>query len=160
MINIREFQEKDLPQMISIWNDIVLDGIAFPQEEILDLNSAKEFFSSQSKTCVAEENNKILGLYILHPNNIGRCGHIANASFCVNKAQRGDGIGKLLVQDCLKIAKNLSFKILQFNAVVESNLAARKLYESLGFIRLGTINGGFRNINEEYVNICPYYIEL
>ena len=56
------------------------EGKAFPQEEGLEENEAKDFFASQTFTGVAEENGKVLGLYILHPNNIGRCGHLGNAS--------------------------------------------------------------------------------
>ena len=52
------------------------------------------------------------------------------------------------------------FKILQFNAVVESNIHARHLYERIGFTQLGTIPDGFRLKNGQYTNICPYYIEL
>ena len=99
----------------------------------------------------------IVGLYILHPNNVGRCGHICNASYAVNKACRGKHIGEQLVKDSLLNAKRLGFKVIQFNAVVESNIHARHLYERLGFTQLGTIPKGFRLKNGHYENICPYY---
>ena len=72
-------------------------------------------------------------------------------------ACRGQHIGEKLVLDCLKTAKELGFRVLQFNAVVESNIHARHLYERLGFIQLGTIPGGFRMKDGRYENICPYY---
>ena len=78
-MEIRKFQKSDLPEMIRIWNEVVEDGEAFPQEEFLNLETGKKFFSEQSYTGVAVESGKIYGLYILHPNNIGRCGHICNA---------------------------------------------------------------------------------
>ena len=40
---IRKYQEKDLQQMIDIWNEVVEAGIAFPQEDFLDPVSGKEF---------------------------------------------------------------------------------------------------------------------
>ena len=43
---IRKYEEKDLQQMIDIWNEVVEDGIAFPQEDFLDSASGKEFFES------------------------------------------------------------------------------------------------------------------
>ena len=89
---IREYEEKDLQQMIGIWNEVVEDGIAFPQEDFLDSVSGKEFFKSQSYTGVAEDDGQIVGLYILHPNNVGRCGHICNASYAVNSKFRGQHI--------------------------------------------------------------------
>lgn len=146
--------------MIAIWNEVVEDGIAFPQEEPLTAESGAEFFASQTYSAVAEENGKIYGLYILHPNNVGRCGHICNASYAVSKASRGKHIGELLVKDCLVQAKNCGYGVLQFNAVVESNIHARHLYERLGFVQLGTIPKGFRMKDGHFENICPYYHEL
>ena len=157
---LREYREEDLEAMIRIWNEVVTEGIAFPQEECLDLNSGEAFFASQSYTGVAEEKGTVLGLYILHPNNVGRCGHICNASYAVASEARGRHIGEKLVLDCLSRGKALGFRVLQFNAVVESNIHARHLYERLGFVQLGTIPGGFRMKDGHYENICPYYHEL
>lgn len=157
---IRKYDQCDINDMIQIWNEVVEEGIAFPQEECLDIDSGTVFFSSQSYTGVAEIDGKIKGLYILHPNNIGRCGHICNASYAVSSAAHGRHIGEQLVLDCLKKGKELGFGILQFNAVVESNIHARHLYERLGFKQLGTIPGGFRMKDGRYENICPYYHEL
>ena len=159
-MTIRKYNDKDLPAMIAIWNEVVEEGIAFPQEEALTEESGRNFFASQSLSAVAEENGRIFGLYILHPNNVGRCGHIANASYAVSSDARGKHIGEQLVTDCLKKGKELGFRVLQFNAVVESNVHARHLYERLGFKQLGTIPGGFRMKDGHYENICPYYHEL
>lgn len=125
--------------MIAIWNEVVEEGVAFPQEEFLNEKTGKDFFSSQSYTAVAQKNGEILGLYILHPNNIGRCGHICNASYAVASRFRGRHIGEQLVLDCMKKGRELGFRILQFNAVVETNIHARHLYERIGFHQLGTI---------------------
>lgn len=157
MLTVREYTDQDLKEMIDIWNEVVEEGIAFPQEEVLDLESGKAFFASQSHTGVAEEDGQIKGLYILHPNNIGRCGHICNASYAVLSQYRGLHIGEQLVKDCLKKGKELGFQVIQLNAVVESNVHARHLYERLGFRQLGTIPGGFRMPDGQYETICPYY---
>ena len=157
---IRKYTQNDLAAMIAIWNEVVEDGIAFPQEELLTEDSGRAFFASQSCCGVAEENGSIYGLYILHPNNVGRCGHICNASFAVSSESRGKHIGEQLVKHCIETAGTLGFGILQFNAVVESNVHARHLYERLGFQQLGTIPNGFRMKDGHFENICPYYIEL
>ncbi len=156
-IRIRKYRESDLPEMTALWNEVVEDGTAFPQEECLTQETREAFFASQSYTGVAEGDGRIVGLYILHPNNVGRCGHICNASYAVSSGCRGKHIGEQLVLDCLKTAKGLGFRVMQFNAVVESNIHARHLYERLGFIQLGTIPGGFRLKDGHYENICPYY---
>ena len=80
-IKVREFNESDIQAANEIWNEVVEDGVAFPQEECLNEETGKAFFSEQTYTAAAvdAESGKVYGLYILHPNNIGRCGHICNA---------------------------------------------------------------------------------
>lgn len=161
-MTIRAYEKNDLGAMIRIWNEIVEDGAAFPQEELLNDKTGAEFFTSQTYSAVAEdeENGTIHGLYILHPNNVGRCGHICNASYAVCSKSRGLHIGEKLVTDSLCQGKKHGFKIMQFNAVVENNIHARHLYERLGFIQLGTIPKGFKMKDGHFENICPYYREL
>lgn len=155
---VRGYEEKDLSAMIRIWNEVVEDGVAFPQEEVLTTETGREFFAAQTYSAVAAdvETGEIYGLYILHPNNVGRCGHICNASYAVSKGSRGLHIGEKLVSDCLLEGKKHGFGVLQFNAVVASNVHARHLYERLGFVQLGTIPGGFRMKDGSYEDICPY----
>ena len=161
-ILVRDFGQQDIPAMVKIWNEVVEDGIAFPQEELLDGKIGREFFESQSLCGVAEDTEigRILGLYTLHPNNVGRCGHICNASYGVSSESRGLHIGEKLVRHSMKRGRELGFQILQFNAVVVSNTYARHLYEKLGFTQLGVIPKGFRMKDGHYEDICPYYIEL
>lgn len=159
-MEIRAYRESDVPEMVRIWNEVVEEGVAFPQLEPLDAESGKAFFAAQTYCGVAEDDGKNVGMYILHPNNVGRCGHIANASYAVDSRCRGKHIGEQLVRDCLAQAKEHGFKILQFNAVVENNIHARHLYERLGFVQLGTIPGGFKMKDGSYQNICLYYYEL
>lgn len=159
-VNIRKYKSEDLVQLTELWNEIITAGSYFPQETPLSLEEAAEFFSSQSQTSVAEENKEIVGLYILHPNNIGRCGHIANASYAVKSNQRGKHIGEKLVKASIKAAAELNFSILQFNAVVATNTGAIHLYQKLGFKTLGSIPKGFKLDNGLYEDILLFYIEL
>lgn len=160
-ITVRKYESNDAHIAAEIWNEVVRDGVAFPQENEMSEDEADEFFRSQSYTGIAcDENGKVYGLYILHPNNVGRCGHISNASYAVSSSARGKGVGRALVIDCIKKAKELGFDILQFNAVVASNTAALALYKSLGFTQLGVIPNGFRLKDGRYENIIPHYIEL
>ena len=159
---VRAYRQSDLDAMIRIWNEVVEEGEAFPQEEFLNRKTGAEFFASQTYAAVAEDEGgrAIHGLYILHPNNVGRCGHIGNASFAVRSESRGRGIGEKLVLDCLRQAKRFGFTVMQFNAVVESNLRARRLYERLGFVPLGVVPKGFRMKDGHFENICLYYYEV
>lgn len=162
MIEIRKYRETDSIEAMEIWNAVVREGIAFPQDEELTEASADEFFSSQSYTGIAvdSDTNEIVGLYILHPNNVGRCGHICNTSYAVKESKRGLHIGEQLVKDSLKIGAEQGFRILQFNAVVATNTHALHLYERLGFTRLGIIPHGFRMKDGHYEDIILHYIEL
>lgn len=161
-IKICEYESSDAKSATEIWNEVVKEGNAFPQKEELSLNEADEFFKSQTYTGIAfdEETGNMVGLYILHPNNVGRCAHIANASYAVKKNVRGEHIGEKLVKDCLEVARKKGFKILQFNAVVASNIHAIHLYERLGFTKLGKIPGGFLLPDGNYEDIFPFYHEL
>jgi len=162
MSTIREYQQRDMAAAMEIWNEVVRDGIAFPQVEELTEREANEFFLSQSYTGIAvdDETGEVVGLYILHPNNVGRCGHICNTSYAVRSDKRGLHIGEQLVKDSLATGARLGFTLLQFNAVVASNIHALHLYERLGFTRLGRIPRGFRMKDGHYEDIILHYIEL
>lgn len=158
-LEIKAYEIKDTAEAIAIWNTVVEDGVAFPQLEYLTLETGRAFFEEQSFTGIAKDTatGKILGLYILHPNNIGRCGHICNASYAVKKGLRGMHIGEALVRHCLQKGKELGFRILQFNAVVAANTPALNLYKKLGFVQLGVIPGGFLMKDGHYEDIIPQY---
>lgn len=162
MITIREYKSQDVAAAMEIWNEVVREGVAFPQVEELIEQEAGDLFSSQSYTGVAEdsETGEIVGLYILHPNNVGRCGHIANTSYAVKSSKRGLHIGEQLVKDSLAMGARLGFRLMQFNAVVAANVHALHLYERLGFTRLGTIPQGFLMKDGHYEDIILLYIEL
>ena len=158
---VRLYKESDLAEMRRIWNEVVRDGVAFPQiDELKDYDEARSFFDSQTATVVVESEGRLLGLYILHPNNVGRCGHIANSSYAVASAARGMHLGEALVRDSLVRARDLGFRVLQFNAVVASNAPALHLYEKIGFKQLGVIPGGFLNKDGEYEDIIPHIYDL
>ena len=158
---IRRLEADDLPAVTAIWNEVIEEGCAFAEESPLAWREAAEYFTSQTYTGVAEDwRGEILGAYILHPNFPGRLSLVANASYAVKKECRGKGIGEQLVLDCVEQARRAGFRVLEFNAVAENNLRARRLYERLGFQPLGTIPGAFRQKSGKFTGICPYYLEL
>ena len=61
---IRKYNENDIKDMITIWNEIVEEGVAFPQEELLDQDMGKEFFASQSYVGVAQEEEDCRTIHI------------------------------------------------------------------------------------------------
>ena len=159
-MEIRKYESGDVPALMMIWNEVVRAGQAFPQEDELTAENAEQFFSSQSFTGAAVDNGEVVGLYILHPNNVGRCGHIANASYAVRSDMRGKHVGAQLVTHCLHKCRELGFRIMQFNAVVADNKPALALYKSLGFVQLGVIPGGFRKKDGSYADIIPHFFDV
>ena len=161
-IEIRQYEQRDAAQAAEIWNEVVEDGKAFPQMEKLDEVTGHAFFTEQTYTGVAYDaaTGELVGLYILHPNNVGRCGHIANASYAVRGDCRGRGVGEALVRDSLSRARGFGFRAMQFNAVVAGNARARALYERIGFRRVGRVEGGFRLPDGRYEDIYLYVYPL
>lgn len=162
MIIIRPYEKAHCQTAMEIWNSVVHEGIAFPQLEELTGENADDFFTSQSFTGIAvdDQTGEVVGLYILHPNNVGRCGHIGNTSYAVKEGLRGQHIGEKLVKHSLQTAARLGFRLLQFNAVVASNIHALHLYERLGFTQLGRIPQGFLMKDGHYEDIILHYIKL
>ncbi len=158
-IEIREYLHSDNKAVTDIWNQVVEDDNAFPQEKPLSYKDADAFFKNQTYTgtAVDKDTNEIAGMYILHPNNVGRCGHIANASYAVRKDIRGEHIGEKLVKDCLRMSHEKGFRILQFNAVVSNNIHAIHLYKRLGFAKIGTVPDGFHMPDGSYQDIILFY---
>ncbi len=159
-VQVRPYEPCDLPAMARIWNRVVTDGEAFPQLDTVSDEEATDYFGSFSCCGVAEIDGRVVGMYEVRPNNIGRCGHIGNASYAVDPDFRGMHVGRALVSDSLARARELGFRLMQFNAVVRENHNAIHLYESLGFVRVGIIPGGFRHIDGEYHDIIIFYHEL
>ncbi len=154
---LRSYRREDLPAMTAIWNGVVEQADSFPGDHPLNAEEAAAMFASQTDAVVALDGGEIVGLYILHPNNIGRCSVIANASYAVRRDRRGGGIGRRLVADSLRRAKGYGFVGMQYNAVVKSNTAAIALYLKLGFTILGTVKNGYRLADGSLTDTLIFY---
>lgn len=120
-ITFSDFHDDNLTQITTMWNHILLEGQAFPGEELYEPDQFKALLQEQSATTCLLVDEELAGCFILHPNNIGRCSHVANASYVIDERFRGQGLAKLLVEKSLQQAKELGFKGMHFNAVVANN---------------------------------------
>ena len=161
-IKIVSYEEKYLSDAARVWNRVVTDGVAFPQEVPFDDDAAHKFFTLQDRTGLAvdEDSDRAVGVYILHPNNVGRCGHICNTSYAVDANERGRGIGERLVRDSIESARAFGYRVIQLNAVVATNTAALALYKRIGFVAMTAIPGGFRLPDGTFADIIPHYYLL
>ena len=156
-LEIRPYREEDVAGMLKVWNEVVEGGEAFPQIEPLTHAEAEELFAAQTLSVVADLDGRVMGLYVLRPNDVGRCAHVGNASYAVASSVRGLGLGRALVEDSLAQAARKGFRGMQLNAVAAGNEPAIRLCEGLGFAHVGTIPGGFANFMGDYEDVRIYY---
>lgn len=159
-IDFRKYEQNDLKKMRQMWNVIIEDGVAFPGMELLKENEFESMLKHQDVVYCMIVDQHVVGYYILHPNNIDRCSHVANASYILDKDMRGKHLGEFLVKHSIEMAKELGFKGMQFNAVVESNYAARHIYKKVGFKEVGMIPNGFMLKDGSYSNMYIMYLPL
>jgi GNAT superfamily N-acetyltransferase/8-oxo-dGTP pyrophosphatase MutT (NUDIX family) len=96
-------------------------------------------------TVVAEADGQVVGFYKLIPNRRDRGSHVANASFMVDPAAAGQGVGRALGQHCLQDARDRGYDAMLFNFVVSTNTRAVTLWQQLGFAIVGTSPRAFRH---------------
>ncbi|KAJ5947306.1 Acyl-CoA N-acyltransferase [Penicillium verhagenii] len=96
-----------------------------------------------------------LGGFHIRPNYPGHSSHVCNGTFIVTDAARNKGVGKLMGEGYLEWAPQLGYTYAVFNLVYESNVASCRLWDSLGFKRIGRIPGGGR-LKGEYVDAIIY----
>jgi GNAT superfamily N-acetyltransferase len=87
----------------------------------------------------------IWGTAISGRNHGGNASHVASASFMVDPARAGQGVGRALGEHVLGWARSAGFAAMQFNAVVETNTTAVALWRSLGFAIVATLPQAFRH---------------
>lgn len=159
-LTFQAYDPADAEFLRTVWNDILEDGNAFPGDTPLGIDDFRSFLAAQSAVTCLLADGRVAGYYILHPNNIGRCGHVANASYAVVREYRGRGLAEPLVRNSIRQAGELGFRGLQFNAVVAGNAAAIHTYRKLGFSMIGTVPGGFRLKDGTYSDMHVMYLPL
>lgn len=155
-VQIRDAVSADFAQFGPFFRAIVADGESYNYpERLTDVEiEALWLLPAPWRTVVAvDEDGALLGVAKFGPNHPNRGAHIANASFMVNPAAQGRGIGRLLGEDVLRLAREAGYRGMQFNAVVETNVAAVKLWQSLGFEIMTTIPGAFHSRRHGYVGL-------
>lgn len=161
MIKIRPAEEKDFAEINHIFKNVIAKGDTYVNRAETTANeSYAKWMDKKSKTFVAENERKIVGAYLLRPNQIDRGSHIANASYIVDENTRGIGVGKALGLHSIEKAKELNYKAIQFNFVVSTNTVAVKLWQSIGFEIIATIPQAFNHEALGYVDAFVMFKKL
>jgi L-amino acid N-acyltransferase YncA len=146
-MEIREFTDEDWPAVWAIYQTVVNAGETYTYDPAWEEEQAKEIWvePAPGRTFVAIEGDRIVGTAHVGPNKPGRGSHVATASFMVDEDARGLGVGRALGAHILDVARTDGYHSMQFNAVVESNTGAVRLWRDLGFEILGTVPEAFEH---------------
>ncbi|MFI5759301.1 GNAT family N-acetyltransferase [Streptomyces sp. NPDC051569] len=153
---IREATTEDWPAIWPFFHEIVAAGETFTYPLQLGESDARDWWllKAPNRTVVAvDDAGTVLGTAKMNANQMGNGAHVASASYMVDPAHAGRGVGRALCTHTIDWARATGFRAMQFNAVVETNVHAVKLYRSLGFEVLGTLPEGFRHPVKGYVGL-------
>lgn len=160
LVPIREARESDWPAIHLIFATVVAAGETYAYPDDLSSDQARDLWMGQGRVVVAEVDGTVVGTATMGPNRPGPGAHIATGSFMVNPAAAGRGIGRALGEHVVAWAGEQGFRGIQFNAVVETNEAAVRLWRSLGFVVVGTVPGAFRHPTHGYVGLHVMFLDL
>lgn len=142
---IRPATEQDWPAIWPFLADIVAAGETYAYPEDLTSESGRRLWMQPppARTVVAMQGATVAGSATMGPNRPGRGAHVATASFMVHPSHRGQGVGRALGEHAVEWARDAGYRSMQFNAVVETNDAAVRLWQALGFMIVGTVPEAF-----------------
>ncbi len=159
---IREAGEQDWPRIYPFFAAIVAAGRTYAFPENLSLEEARPWWMERppGRTVVAVDGDTVLGSAKMGPNRPGRGAHVATASFMVDPNSARRGTGRALGEHVLDWARAAGYHSVQFNAVVETNVAAVALWQALGFEILTTVPEAFDDPEHGLVGLHVMYLRL
>lgn len=159
-MQIRDATPEDWPAIWPIVREVVRAAETYAYDPDLTEDEGREIWmlAPPARTVVAvDDDGTVLGTAKMHANRDGGGAHIATASFMVGSAAAGKGVGRALGEHVLDWARGNGFRGMQFNAVVESNTRAVKLWQAIGFDILATVPEAFKHPTQGYVGLHIMY---
>ncbi len=151
-MTVRPFQDADWDAFWPVFRGVVADGETYAYPAGLTSDEARALWTADT-VLVAESSGDLVGSAKCGPNRPGRGSHVGTASFMVAPSARGLGVGRALGLAVLDELRAQGFRAVQFNAVVETNTAAVRLWESLGFGIVGTVPAAFDSASHGLVGL-------
>jgi GNAT superfamily N-acetyltransferase len=161
-MQIRPAREADWPLIYPFFSAIVAEGRSYAYPDRLSMAEARPLWMEEppGRTVVAVDGSTVLGSAKMGPNRPGRGAHIATGSFMVDPGQQTRGVGRALGEHVVSWAREAGYRGIQFNAVVETNEAAVRLWQALGFRILTTVPGAFDDAEHGYVGLHVMFLDL
>jgi L-amino acid N-acyltransferase YncA len=160
-MEIRSATDADRDAIWSIFHEIVGTGDTYAFDPKMSRDEALAYwFRADTHTYVAERDGRVVGTYILRPNQAGPGSHVANAAFMVASDAQDSGVGRRMAEHCLTEARRMGFRAMQFNFVISTNTSAIHLWKQLGFKIVGTLPGAFRHPEKGYVDVYVMFRSL
>jgi L-amino acid N-acyltransferase YncA len=161
-MEIRDAHDSEWVAIYPIFRAVVDEGKTYAYPAGLSFDEARPLWMEEppSRTVVALREGRIAGTAKMGPNRPGRGAHVATASFMVDPSQQGHGVGRALGNNMIDWARREGYRAIQFNAVVESNVAAVHLWQELGFTILATIPEAFDHADDGLVGLHVMYQAL
>ena len=158
-IQIRPFEDDDWPEFLPVLQEVARAGETYAMSQDIDEAGAREYWSGEH-VVTAREGGTLLGSAKMGPNRPAQGAHVGTASFMVGSQARGRGVGRALGEYVVDWHRREGFRSIQFNAVVETNTGAVRLWQALGFEVVGTVPEAFRLPSGEYVGLHVMHLVL
>jgi L-amino acid N-acyltransferase YncA len=155
-MDIRAATAADWPAIWPIFEAVVREGETYAYDTDMGFDEGRAIWMEPPPshvTVAVDGDGTILGTAKMGPNRGGNGAHVSTASFMVDAATRGRGVGRALGQDAIAWATAAGYRSMQFNAVVESNTPAVALWQSLGFAIVGTVPEAFASPAHGFVGL-------
>jgi phosphinothricin acetyltransferase len=137
MITVRPAEEKDLPEILVIYNDIIVNTTAVYDYEPHTAPMRKQWWDTKKEqgfpVFVAEEEGRIIGFSSIGPFRAWAAyKYSVENSIYVATDVRGKGVGKLLMRPLIDAARKLEMHTI-LAGIDASNEASIRLHEWFGF---------------------------
>ncbi|TVX94827.1 GNAT family N-acetyltransferase [Mycolicibacterium porcinum] len=161
-MQIRSATTDDIAEIAPFFRAIVADGESYTYPEGLTDQQIREAWLAPEPghTIVAVAEGAVVGTARMGPNKPGRGDHVGTASFMVDPASPTRGVGRAMAQWVIDWHRENGYRAIQFNAVVETNVPAVRLWEDLGFRIIGTVPKAYRSRTHGPVGLHIMYLEL